>query len=57
MPCSSGVETSQDFVVAAANAIRTRDDANCRCLAGVTLRAAWTDDAFAALTGFATITL
>ena len=32
-------KASQDFVVSAANAIRTGDDANCRCRAGVTLRA------------------
>jgi hypothetical protein len=32
-------KTSQDFVIFAANAIRASDDANCRCRAGVTLRA------------------
>jgi hypothetical protein len=32
-------KTSQDFVISAANAIGTSDDANCRCRAGVTLRA------------------
>jgi hypothetical protein len=32
-------KTSQDFVIFAANGIRASDDANCRCRAGVTLRA------------------
>jgi hypothetical protein len=38
-------KTSQDFVVSAANAIRASDDANCRCRAGVTLRASWSGGA------------
>jgi hypothetical protein len=34
-------KTSQDFVVFAANAIRSSDDANCRGRAGVTLGTRW----------------